>query len=117
MTMTHTKKLVSGVTRGALPWWVLGKGGNEKTLLIVPEDGDVWDVAQEIDSLFKLPSEWNIPTKFSTASYTSEDESTRSRALYEWLFLKSSSLIASRESLSLSCDSPEALSKKTLRLK
>ncbi len=108
---------ISGVTRGALPFWFLENQTALKSVLIVPEDDDVWDVAGEIESLFKLPEEWAIKGPVKLSCYTSDDEPGRNRALHDWLFEKSGLLIASKEALDLPCDPPENLSKRTLRIK
>lgn len=109
--------MTSGVSRGALPYWMVGIVDGKKSLLIVPEDADVWDVSAEIESLAKMPKDWHLGKPLSVGRYTAEDEATRTRALYEWLHEKIDLLVASKESLDSPADRPDQISKRSLHLK
>lgn len=117
MTATSTTKTIGGVTRGALPWWFINGRWDAKSLLIVPNEEDVAGLVDDMQALFKLPSDFFSLQPFPVIGYPVDDEPARPLALYQWMFGKPSVLIASQEGLALPADSMEQLSKRSMVLK
>ncbi|MCB4756592.1 MAG: transcription-repair coupling factor [Elusimicrobia bacterium] len=108
--------LIGGLTRGAFPWWFINQSLPAKSLIVVSEEDDVLGVVDDMRALFKL-RDWGLPPPFEVAGYTLDDEPQRQVSLHGWLFGKVRTLVTSIQGLSLPCDDPEGLRKKTFPLK
>lgn len=109
--------IIGGVTRGALPWWLLKQTRAGKTLVVLPEEDDVMSLVDDATGLRKLPADWGLDTKTILVGYPLDDESARQVALFEWVYGDADILVASTEGMSLPVDTPAQLRKRTFRFK
>ncbi|MBV9079876.1 MAG: DEAD/DEAH box helicase, partial [Elusimicrobia bacterium] len=119
--LAAVKPGIGGVVRGGFPWWLITEQRDRRTIAVVAEEEDVLGLADDVQALFKLPSEWGPPPPFPVHSYTADDDADRQVALHEWMFpgekTKAGLLISSIESLGLPCDPPSALRSRAVFLK
>lgn len=119
MSMEQMEKpnVLGGVTRGALPWWLLKQRWTGKILVLVSEEDDVLGLVDDLKALAKLPEDWDGRRDLSVAGYPVDEEPARQTSLFDWKFGGTDILVSSLEGWKLPSDSPEGLQKRTYRLK
>jgi len=108
---------VGGITRGGLPWWLINNRRPGKTLLLLQEEDEVLDLADDTRALLKIPEEISQAQPFGIMGYTADEEPERQGALFNWASRDVEVLVASAAGLSLGADSKENLEKKTFELR